>query len=779
MVHRHPGRPITPPSPPVADPRRALGRGAVQRALLAFGSVRFLMRASGLTFIAVVNAMIAYGVWQHHREAIDGAERATRNLALVLDEQAGRTVSGVDLLLTDLLTLLDVHPDGRNRGSAAIHDLLRARRNALAPIAGLVVVDETGVTLHHSADTSLPDFALTDRSYFAVHRDGAAPADAPPADAPPADAMMPQGLFVGPPIASRAFPGTSVIPISRRWTRPDGRFGGVVVAMINPTQLGTSLTALEGGGGGTATLALSDGSILLRRPADKPADKPDSGPARLDGWAEVRPLLATGWEGTLHAALPGDALFGDRRPGIVSLRRGRTHPFVVIAAVAQADALADWRRDSAVWTLMALGMTAVIALLTVHVERQQARGDRDQMRLARASRRIRGILDSMVDAVVTIDARSRIETFNPAAERLFGFAEAEVVGKSVNILLPESLHADHDRSMAGYRPEAGSRIIGSDREVLAVRRDGSTFPITLAVSVVRLEDESGSGGEKGGQSVFVGVIRDITKRKQQEAELLASKSQAEMANRAKSEFLANMSHELRTPLNAIIGFSEILDSEFFGKLNDRQKACAKDIHDSGKHLLDIVNAVLDMSKIEAGRYELTEEVVDPADALAQCLMMVRDRAQDARVDLRNGIADGAAGELPAVWLDRRAFKQVVLNLLSNAVKFTPDGGRVTLAARVEEDGSLAVSVADTGIGIAPEFMEHLFQPFRQAENTVSRSFEGTGLGLSISKNLMELHGGSLSCASTPGIGTTMTARFPAERTVKPGETEALVVAALS
>ncbi|MCW2236021.1 ATP-binding protein [Azospirillum canadense] len=769
MVHRHPGHPpsdgpVTPPSPLVADARRALGRGAVQQALLAFGSVRFLMRASGLTFIAVVNAMIAYGVWQHHRESIGAAERATRNLALVLDEQAGRTVSGVDLLLTDLLTLLDVHPDGRSRGSAAIHDLLRARRDALAPIAGLVVVDETGVTLHHSADTNPPDVSLTDRSYFAVHRDGAAPNGA----------VAPSGLFVGPPIASRAFPGTSVIPISRRWTRPDGRFGGVVVAMINPAQLGTSLTALEGGGGSTATLALSDGSVLLRRPANKPDDKPDSSPARLDGWAEIRPLLATGWEGTLHAALPDDG-----RPGIVSLRRGRTHPFVVIAAVAQADALAEWRRDSAVWTLMALGMTAVIALLTVHVERQQARGDRDQMRLARASRRIRGILDSMVDAVVTINARGRIETFNPAAERLFGFAEAEVVGKSVNILLPESLHADHDRSMADYRPEAGSRIIGSDREVLAVRRDGSTFPITLAVSVVRLEDESGSGGVKGGQSVFVGVIRDISKRKQQEAELLASKSQAEMANRAKSEFLANMSHELRTPLNAIIGFSEILDSEFFGKLNDRQKACAKDIHDSGKHLLDIVNAVLDMSKIEAGRYELTEEVVDPADALAQCLMMVRDRARDARVELRSGIVDGPAGELPAVWLDRRAFKQVVLNLLSNAVKFTPDGGRVTLAARVEEDGSLAVSVADTGIGIAPEFMEHLFQPFRQAENTVSRSFEGTGLGLSISKNLMELHGGSLSCASTPGIGTTMTARFPAERTVKPGEAEALVVAALS
>ena len=238
-----------------------------------------------------------------------------------------------------------------------------------------------------------------------------------------------------------------------------------------------------------------------------------------------------------------------------------------------------------------------------------------------------------------------------------------------------------------------------------------------------------------------------------------------MANRAKSEFLANMSHELRTPLNAIIGFSEILDSEFFGQLNDRQKACAKDIHDSGKHLLDIVNAVLDMSKIEAGRYELNEEPLDPYEAVAQCLMMVRDRASDAGVELVNALPD--AQRLPMVNVDRRAFRQVVLNLLSNAVKFTPRGGSITLSGRIREDGGLSVSVADTGIGIAPEFMAHLFEPFRQADTSSSRRYEGTGLGLSISKNFMELHGGTLTCRSTAGTGTTMTLRLPASRVIKP------------
>ncbi len=284
--------------------------------------------------------------------------------------------------------------------------------------------------------------------------------------------------------------------------------------------------------------------------------------------------------------------------------------------------------------------------------------------------------------------------------------------------------------------------------------------MNLAVSELRL----GGGGEE--RHVFVGVIRDITKRKRQEAELLASKSQAELANRAKSEFLANMSHELRTPLNAIIGFSEILDSEFFGKLNERQKSCAKDIHDSGRHLLDIVNAVLDMSKIEAGRYELNEDLMDPVEAVAQSLVMVRDRAADNGVELHNN----ARGPLTTLWADRRAVKQVILNLLSNAVKFTPAGGSVTIAATIEEDGCLAVSVTDTGIGIPKEFMEHLFQPFRQAETASNRRYEGTGLGLSISKNLLELHGGRLTCRSEVGVGTTMTMHLPPERLVRPGET---------
>ncbi len=752
MASRNPVRDATlPPSGkgPAGLPPSGLG----ERLFEVLGSVRFLMRASGVAFIVVVNAMIAYGVWQRHTEAVQGAERSTRNLARILEEQAVRTVFSVDLLLSDLVTVLDTHPQARTVAAPSVNALLRNRRDAIGPISGLIVVDEQGRVLHHSADSSPPAFDLTSRPYFAAHRD---------------EGASDGGLHVGVPIPSMAFPGTYVIPMSRRWSHPDGSFAGVVVAMINPLRLGAGFEGLRLGLEGTVTLALADGTVLIHRPWDEGRRRL----ATLADWPEVDAALRTRDAATLDTVLPTDG-----RPSIASVRRVADYPFTVAATLPKTEALGEWKRDSAVWIAMGLAMSVVIALLTWYVERQQSRREQDQNRLERASRRIRGILESMVDAVVTIDSRGIIETFNPAAERMFGYAEAEVVGQSVNILLPEGFRAGHDRSMAEYRPNAGSRIIGNDREVLALRRDGSTFPMNLAVSALRLGGPDGEGGpEENGapRRVFVGVIRDVTKRRQQEAELLASKSQAEMANRAKSEFLANMSHELRTPLNAIIGFSEILDSEFFGSLNERQKSCAKDIHDSGKHLLDIVNAVLDMSKIEAGRYELSEEVIDPCEAVAQCLTMVRDRAADSGVDLRNGVSGG----LPAIWVDRRAFKQVLLNLLSNAVKFTPDGGSVTLAARVEEDGALALSVADTGIGIPKAFMEHLFQPFRQADNSASRQFEGTGLGLSISKNFMELHGGSLTCDSTLGAWTIMTLRLPAERVMKPEDTAARIAAAL-
>jgi len=232
--------------------------------------------------------------------------------------------------------------------------------------------------------------------------------------------------------------------------------------------------------------------------------------------------------------------------------------------------------------------------------------------------------------------------------------------------------------------------------------------------------------------------------------------QLEIANQHKSEFLANMSHELRTPLNAVIGFSEVLLDRMFGELNDKQEDYLKDIFSSGKHLLSLINDVLDLSKIEAGRMELDLGEFDAAQALGNAMTLVRERAQTHGITLGLEVADGI-GEIRA---DERKFKQILLNLLSNAVKFTPDGGQVTVRAALHGD-DLEVAVQDTGVGISAEDQRVVFDEFKQVGRHYTNKHEGTGLGLSLTKRFVELHGGTLALQSQPGVGSTFTFTLPA------------------
>ncbi len=246
-------------------------------------------------------------------------------------------------------------------------------------------------------------------------------------------------------------------------------------------------------------------------------------------------------------------------------------------------------------------------------------------------------------------------------------------------------------------------------------------------------------------------------------QLRDARDSAVKASQVKSEFLAHMSHELRTPLNAILGFSETIQAMVFGPLPERYRSYAEHIHESGRRLLDLINDLLDLARIEAGRFELSEVRVDVAAALADCIELVAEDAR--RKSIQVALDAGPAGL--AVRADRRAFDQIVLNLLSNAVKFTNRNGRVSVSASVA-DGQAVISVADTGIGISPEVIAHLFEPFRQADAEISRRYGGTGLGLSICRNLVELHGGTIGIESAVNRGTTVTVRFPPERTLLPG-----------
>jgi signal transduction histidine kinase len=269
--------------------------------------------------------------------------------------------------------------------------------------------------------------------------------------------------------------------------------------------------------------------------------------------------------------------------------------------------------------------------------------------------------------------------------------------------------------------------------------------------------------------------QELRRRFALEQHLRVVAEEAELASRAKSEFLANMSHELRTPLNGILGFSEALAGGYFGALTPRQRDYVRDIHASGEHLLKIINDILDMSKLDAGRMILSEEDVDVADVLESCARLVRHRAEAAGITLTiENLMPGSR-----LRADELRLKQIVLNLMSNAVKFTPARGKVVVRTELDADGCFLLVVSDTGIGMRESDIAVALTPFAQVENFLTRKYEGTGLGLPIVNALVVLHGGRLEIRSVPNVGTTVTAVLPSERVIhevavaaRPAETQA-------
>ena len=253
-------------------------------------------------------------------------------------------------------------------------------------------------------------------------------------------------------------------------------------------------------------------------------------------------------------------------------------------------------------------------------------------------------------------------------------------------------------------------------------------------------------------------LQEEQRRAEEEAQ--AARAAAEHANRAKSDFMASMSHELRTPLNGVIGMAEVMDKQAFGPLeHDIYQEYAKDILDSGNHLLSMINDILDMSKIEAGKFVLREQVIDPKDSIRNTVRMIKPTALSAKIELTVDLAN----DLPKVWADDRAVKQILLNLLSNAIKFSDEGDEVVLRASVSSKNNLIFTVVDSGIGMAPEDIDKAVTPFTQLESSLSRSYTGTGLGLALVNSLTVLHGGWLNIISALGEGTTVIVMIPAFR----------------
>jgi two-component system cell cycle sensor histidine kinase PleC len=286
-------------------------------------------------------------------------------------------------------------------------------------------------------------------------------------------------------------------------------------------------------------------------------------------------------------------------------------------------------------------------------------------------------------------------------------------------------------------------------------KDGGYVSVGTDITPLKQHEKKLVGSEQRLMATVTDLQQSQQKLESQAQQLAELAQSAAEANQAKSKFLANMSHELRTPLNAIIGFSEIMESGMFGALgSDKYVEYCRDIHRSGEYLLDVINDVLDMSKIEAGRLKLDLEHIDLDRELSDALRVVTTRAQDKNLEVRSKIASGIS-----LKADRRAFKQIALNLLSNAVKFTPEQGRITVRGRVSR-GAVVIGIQDSGIGIARDALQKLGRPFEQVESQLTKTHHGSGLGLAIAKSLIELHGGEMRIRSTLGVGTTVVVRLP-------------------
>ena len=424
--------------------------------------------------------------------------------------------------------------------------------------------------------------------------------------------------------------------------------------------------------------------------------------------------------------------------GYMEQLRTEKNPTVKEAVIVRKD---GQRRTISILTSVlpdAEGLFTVLSLIQDITERKQSQQN---------ARLLVNVVESNNDAIITKNLQGMITSWNSAAVRLFGYTEAEAIGQSVTILFPP------DR--LDIQPQLLKRLRQGERiknfETINLHKNGT--PIQVSATISPLRDETGCvvGASK--------IVRDITQRKQAEMQLRLTNEELVRATRLKDEFLANMSHELRTPLNAILGMAESLQEEVFGKIHEHQIKPLQMIRRSGNHLLELINDILDVAKIESGQMDLNLETTAVIPLCNFALDLIKHEADTKYIQVETQFP----AHISDVKLDEQRIQQLLINLLSNAVKFTPEGGRVKLGVSLHRRKSkhvLRIVVKDTGIGIAAKHMGQLFEPFIQIDSALNRKYSGTGLGLTLVKRIVELHGGTVDVSSQVGKGSCFTVNLP-------------------
>ncbi|HEY6859083.1 MAG TPA: PAS domain-containing protein [Pseudolabrys sp.] len=453
------------------------------------------------------------------------------------------------------------------------------------------------------------------------------------------------------------------------------------------------------------------------------------------GYSTLEALNEAGGLDSLFIESKNKSSSRDARNGVKSL---------TIATINGAQKPVEGRLFSAVWN----NENALVLMIDTRVGSDEKSADTSPHHAESENRELKAILDTATDGILVIDRTGRIISANRSAEALFGYEPAEFIGCSFgDLLAPECRHSalEHLDRLAH---STGAGVLDAGYEAIGRVRQGGLVP--LYITVGRIE-----GGEK-----LCAVLRDITVWKRSAEELTNAKQAAEKASIAKSEFLAKISHEIRTPLNAIIGFSEVMMDERFGPIgNERYRQYLKDIHASGGHLISLLTDLVDLSKIEAGKLELTFVSVNLNDVIQQCVAIMQQQANRERVIIRTSLSTN----LPQIVADARSMRQIALNLLSNSIKFTGAGGQVIVSTALTDTQEVVLRVRDTGIGMNEKDLESALEPFRQVATAVQWGSSGTGLGLPITRALVEANHARFRITSEVSEGTLVEVVFPVTR----------------
>ena len=694
---------------------------------------------AAMLLIGAYGASVFYSLQRARDQALKDAAAALAEMARSAESGTARPLHEIDAMLTGVERIVDTVLPTAALDSPTLKTVLDQFDAQSLTVSDLLILDAEGRAVYQTNSQPADLRSYRQSAFFTAHRPGATP-----------------HLFIGDP-KPNAVGGGWAITLSRPLMR-NGVVLGAIAARIPVASIANFYDAIAGNGDTRIALLLDDGTLAAGRLAGDAAigSKPASAVALLAAAARAP-------TGLLETPIgPGET------EALSAFRRVGARPLIVAATRATDRILGRWdRQRNASLAGFVLFAAAVVGLAwladrTLRAGRfANAYLRRSEARLKRQNSLLQSTLESIGEGLSVFDGRGRLIARNRRFCELLDLPADLARGAPLReVLTRQALRGDFGD--AEPQAEVDRRLEQFYRQVPAVKERVTSDGRVLQIRRSAMPD-----------GAVVSVYSDITELKAGEARLHMARSQAELANHSKSEFLANMSHELRTPLNAIIGFTEIISLELFGPLgNDKYLEYIKDVHASSLHLLSIINDVLDMSKIEAGKLELQKEAVNLQTLIADVVRIVHERAGSRRI----GLVCELAEEPVIIWADERAMKQILLNLLSNAIKFSLEDGAVHIRVGAARTDAAVIEVEDHGIGMDADEQARALQPFGQAKPATTRTYGGTGLGLPITKGLVEAHGGSLTILSRPGEGTTVRLVLPIQ---PPGPPPAVAAGARS